>query len=135
FQAMLPQALKADYQKLLHRLTEAALPEPLETVFAGRDQLDFTELEERGLPLAPVKQAIADGDLEIIYQVKRKDNYKKLMMLKRIGSIDELDEYVANLSNRAKKQRILAEFLTQLDEPILLKSFLTKMKTTRATVQ
>lgn len=135
FQAMLPQALKADYQKLLHRLTVASLPEPLERVFSDREYLDYTELESEGVPLALVKQAITDGDLEVIYQVKRRDAFKKVMMVKKIGSDEQLDEYVAGLSNRAKKQRIIAEFLPQIDEPILLKTFLAKMKTTRATLQ
>lgn len=135
FQAMLPQALKADYQKLLHRLTTDLLPEPLELAFAGRDYLDVEELNAFDLPLAIVKKSVADGDLEIIYQVNRKDNYKKQMMVKKSATIEQLDEYSANLSKRAKKQRVLVEYLADLNEPIPLKTFLAKMKTTRQTLQ
>ncbi|WP_440895239.1 primosomal protein N' [Amphibacillus sp. Q70] len=135
FQAMLPQALKADYQKLLHRLTTALLPEPLEIAFAGRDYLDVEELNKFDLPLTIVKKSIADGDVEMIYQVNRRDNYKKQMMVKKSATIEQLDEYGANLSNRAKKQRLLVQYLADLNEPISLKTFLAKMKTTRQTLQ
>jgi len=135
FQAILPQALKADYQKILHRLTTESLPEPLETIFSERDYLDYAELEDQSIPLATIKNAIEDGDLEVIYQVKRKDNFKKVLMVEKIGTPEQLEEYVRGLSNRAKKQKLMVEFLTQLEEPILLKTFLETMATTRATIQ
>lgn len=135
FQAMLPQALKADYHKLIHRLTTASLPEPFERIFAGRDYLDFTDLEATDMPLSQFKQLLHDGDLEIIYQVKRKDNIKKQTVVNRIGTTAQLDEYAANLSNQAKKQKIMVEYLADLTEPMLLKTFLAKMKTTRQTIQ
>ena len=135
FQAILPQALKADYQKILHRLTTESLPEPLETIFSERDYLDYAELEDQSIPLATIKNAIEDGDLEVIYQVKRKDNFKKVLMVEKIGTPEQLEEYARGLSNRAKKQKLMVEFLTQLEEPILLKTFLETMATTRATIQ
>lgn len=135
FQAMLPQALKADYHKLIHRLTTASLPEPFERIFAGRDYLDFTDLEATDMPLSQFKQLLHDGDLEIIYQVKRKDNIKKQTVVNRIGTTAQLDEYAANLSNQAKKQKIMVDYLADLTEPMLLKTFLAKMKTTRQTIQ
>lgn len=135
FQAILPQALKADYQKILHRLTTESLPEPLETIFSERDYLDYAELEDQSVPLATIKNAIEDGDLEVIYQVKRKDNFKKVLMVEKIGTPEQLEEYATGLSNRAKKQKLMVEFLTQLEEPILLKTFLETMATTRATIQ
>ncbi|MBU5594609.1 primosomal protein N' [Amphibacillus sp. MSJ-3] len=135
FQAMLPQALKAEYQKQVHRLTTDLLPEQLEIAFSGRDYLDVEDLNDLNVPLTLIKKSIADGDLEMIYQVNRKDNYKKQMMLKRSATIEQLDEYGANLSNRAKKQRILVEYLASLDKPIALKTFLAQLKTTRPTLQ
>lgn len=135
FQAMLPQALKADYHKLIHRLTIDQLPEQLERAFAGRDYLDFDELEASDVPLSQFKQSLDDGDLEVIYQVKRKDNIKKQTFVKKVSSTAQLDEYAANLTNQAKKQKLMVEFLVDLNEPILLKTFLTKMKTTRQTIK
>src|SRR5699024_9816912 len=84
FQAMLPQALKADYHKLIHRLTIDQLSEQLERAFAGRDYLDFDELEASDVPLSQFKQSLDDGDLEVIYQVKRKDNIKKQTFVKKV---------------------------------------------------
>ncbi len=52
FQAMLPQVLKANYKKELERLSEAPLPEELESLFAGRDFVPYVEIDVRR-PLQP----------------------------------------------------------------------------------
>lgn len=135
FQAMLPQALKAEYHKLIHRLTTAPLSDSLEQVFAGRDYIDFSEVEASLVPLSELKQLLNDGDIEIIYSVKRRDAIKKQTFVKKICTSAQLDEYAAGLSNQAKKQKLLVEFLHDLNQPMLLNTFLKKMQTTRQTIK
>ncbi|WP_017471836.1 primosomal protein N' [Amphibacillus jilinensis] len=135
FQAMLPQALKADYHKQVHRITDVPLVPILESVFAGRDYIDEKDLSDQNIPLKYVKQGIADGDLEMVYQVKSKETYKKVTMLKRKVAVERLDAYLANLSSRAKKQRELINYFIRHDQPVMLKVFLEKMKTTRQTLK
>lgn len=135
FQAMLPQALKADYKKQLRRITETTLLDSLEKAFSEKELLDLEDIEESDIPLSLVKEKIADGDLEIVYQVKRKDQFKKQTMLKRVATDERLKNYRTNLSNRAKKQQIMADKLIELNQPVLLNSFLEKMETTRQTLK
>lgn len=134
FQAMLPQALRAGYQKILHRLTTVELIEELEAIFAGRDYINFEEFVDQNGSLAKLKQAVADGDIEIIQQVKSKATYKTVTMIRCIASKQELDDYLAGLSIRAVKQQAVIKYFMENQEPIQLKQLLSNVQVSRQTL-
>ncbi|TRM12348.1 primosomal protein N' [Lentibacillus cibarius] len=134
FQAMLPQVLKANYKKELERLSEAPLPDQLETLFAGRDFVPYEELESAGIHYHQVQKAIQDGDVSVHYLVKSKVTKRHVTYIKPSRDIHLLEEAYQDLSNRAKKQKeLLAHFIEQPEE-IALNTLLKHFGTTRSTV-
>ncbi|EUJ33464.1 primosome assembly protein PriA [Listeria floridensis FSL S10-1187] len=74
YQAMLPPALRAKYEKYFIRLNDS--DEELERLFGGYGTLDFKKAEQVGL-LPQFKKYLQDGDIEIGYAVKNKVTQKK----------------------------------------------------------
>ncbi|MFY4773834.1 primosomal protein N' [Metabacillus sp. RGM 3146] len=111
FQAMLPAALKAKYEKII-RLTESCikedLPEILKSTFVSNDQIDWKEAEQRGIFKA-VQKEIEKGTLELIYQVSQKGKQKKARYLAWNGSASELQEAIENIPPNAGKQKAVLE--------------------------
>ncbi|SDB88054.1 replication restart DNA helicase PriA [Pelagirhabdus alkalitolerans] len=135
FQAMLPQALKATYHKSIERLADQFEDDQLNKLFDGRDEIDTQELLDVGFDMNRIKKAEDLGELKIVYHVGRKETYKKVSMIKRQMTEVEIDQYRAELSNRAKKRKEIVDYVAQLDEPITFKQLLNEMHTTRQTVQ
>lgn len=135
FQAMLPQALKANYQKEIHRLTEAPLVDDLERLFAGRDHITYQEFVEGLGSHHQLKQAIESGDLEFVYQVSSKETIKKITMITPSLNPDELAEKMADLSNKAKKKRVILAYFQENQGAIEKRSLLNILKTTHQTLK
>lgn len=133
FQVMLPQALRASYQKTLHRIDEIK-HEQLAGVFDGRDFIEADEVL-KDIPLSAINLEIKRGSVVWEYDVKSKENYKKISMVERIGTETQFDEYLANLSKQAKKQVQLANYFLQIEASRPLKDVLADNQTTRATIK
>ncbi|MCG6795165.1 primosomal protein N' [Geobacillus sp. YHL] len=78
YQAMLPAAMRAKYEKTL-RLTDeekrGRLPDEVKPLFAGRTEAPWKEVEAAGLWRAAQK-AVQQGVLEAVYKVKEKAGKK-----------------------------------------------------------
>ncbi|UFU00979.1 primosomal protein N' [Radiobacillus kanasensis] len=136
FQVMLPQVLKAKYKKELHRLTEEDLPEDLQQLFAGRDYLDFDEVEKSSIPLSRVQRLIQEGLLEVNYQVDSKETKKYETIIARKGSLLELEEAMVDLPKQATKQWDILRYFSEKEvEEVSQKALLSILKTTRASVK
>lgn len=133
FQAMLPQALKASYEKQVQRLNDI-LPEKLEMIFAGRDVISFQEFEEAEVYQA-LQRAVQVGDVEIIYQVHSKETVKKQTYVKPMLEPLELEAVLADLPQQAKKKKAIIHFFQQHNKPIQKKELLEKLHTTQSTVK
>ncbi|GAA0495241.1 primosomal protein N' [Salinibacillus aidingensis] len=134
-QVMLPQILKAKYKKELWLLAEEEeLSETLQILFAGRVMVTFEEIEERNIPYIKIRTAIKDGLAEVRYVVKSKETRKKMTWAEPVDAF-QLEEGFMETSNQAKKQKAIIGFFLENPEPILLKQLLTKLHTTRSTVQ
>ncbi|GAA0445610.1 primosomal protein N' [Lentibacillus halophilus] len=134
YQAMLPQVLKANYKKELERLTDASLPNQLESLFAGRLVVPYDELNDAGIGYHHVQKAIRQGDITVHYLVKSRVTKKRITYIKPSRDVHLLEEAYNDLSNRAKKQKELLAYFIQQPEEIKLNSLLKKLGTTRSTV-
>ena len=135
FQAMLPQALKATYQKEIHRLQVSPFSNELDKMFAGRDFLDYQEFVERKGSHKQLQQAIQDGLIEMVYQVNSKETYKKRTLIGANKNAIELEEVISNMSAQAKKKITILRYFQEQPEPIVKKDLLEKLHTTHATIK
>src|SRR5690625_1240947 len=81
YQAMLPQVLKAEYQKELERLTEAELTPELEQLFTGRDFISYEEFTASLISYRQLQKAIQAGDISVKYLVTSKITKKRVTMV------------------------------------------------------
>ncbi|WP_138414935.1 primosomal protein N' [Aquibacillus sediminis] len=135
FQVMLPQVLKAKYHKQLQRLTEEGLPERLEQIFAGRDNIDYEEFTSRNGSLSSLQQAINDGIIEVNYLVHSKETVKKMTMIKANHESFDLDEEIENLPKQATKQKHILHFMASQPGPIKQSDLLAQLGTSRSTLK
>lgn len=132
-QAMLPQAMKAKYRKLLIRTGE--VPEPLQPLFLEGDTADFEQFEHSGVSLATLQQAIKAGQIELHYQVNSKETKKTIRMVDAKKSAEELQEALESVNARAMKQRALLEHFIEEPAPIAQKQLLDMYETTASTLK
>jgi len=112
FQAMLPQVLKAKYDKEITRVTESNLSRDLEILFAGRKVIPYEEITNAEISYSHLQQAIKEGDIAINYLVKSQVTKKYLTMIKPMQSYEKLKESINRLPGNAKVQlQILSFFL------------------------
>lgn len=135
FLAMLPQALKAKYDKEIERITVEELPEELEKIFAGRDFISYEEFEEMDGSYYKLQKTVQDGLVEIHYQVSTKETKKMETMI--VNSVEpiQIEEAMEDISKQAVKQIKLLRFFIEYPEPIKQKMLLKKLNTTRSTVK
>jgi primosomal protein N' (replication factor Y) (superfamily II helicase) len=133
-QVMLPQILKAKYEKELWLLCEEdMLPRELIELFAGRVVVSFKEIEERGISYTIIQKAMNDGLVEVKYIVKSKETKKQVAWIQPLDSW-KLEEALVDVSSQAKKQRTIIDFFLEHPAPIILKQLLNTLQVTRSTV-
>ncbi|KIP22492.1 MULTISPECIES: primosomal protein N' [Anoxybacillus] len=135
FQAMLPAAMKAKYEKDI-RLIEQHMPFIHEKVRAlFRDRLVIPWREVAQTPYVPLLQKeIARGHMEVVYRVEEKGKIKTEKWVERCASDDDVTHALVSLSQRAIKQKqMLERLLTARSLP--LKQLLSETNSTFATVQ
>ncbi|MBP1968152.1 primosomal protein N' (replication factor Y) [Virgibacillus natechei] len=134
-QAMLPQVLKAQYKKEIKRITDEALPDPLENLFAGRDVIAFEELEASTIRYPQLQKAVQDGEISIEYLVKSKITKKYVTMIAPARESYLLEEAKQDLSTSAKKQRQILIYFIESPEAIEKQLLLKKLNTTSSTLK
>lgn len=138
-QAMLPRVLKSQYRKELVRMTEEALPAPLEELFAGRDYIAYEAFEAASIPYHQLQKLIQSGDISINYIVKSRITKKLVTMVRPAKEPFLLEEALQDLSRSAKKQRMMLEFFLEngsaVEQQLLLKKLGTTTGTVRALVE
>jgi primosomal protein N' (replication factor Y) (superfamily II helicase) len=136
FQAMLPAALKAKYEKklvLAKNVSPEQLAISLQPYFWKTGQLSWEEAVLKGILLDIQKEA-ANGHIEVVYEVKERVRKKKLKHINPILSVEELQTEKEKLSIRATKQHELIDFFIKRPKPIELKTLLVELKISSATV-
>ncbi|WP_407268010.1 primosomal protein N' [Radiobacillus sp. PE A8.2] len=134
FQAMLPQALKAKYNKELQRMSDQ-LPETLTHIFAGRDFIDYSEYVSRNGNIAQLQRAIKEGLVEVNYIVQSKETFKQMTMIQANKEPIELEEVYADMPSQAKKQKQLLYHFIEHPEAISKKELLSSHSTGASTLK
>ncbi|MBN8191515.1 primosomal protein N' [Bacillus sp. NTK074B] len=140
FQAMLPAAMKAKYEKFF-RLEENKGPGELhlslQRFFQNGKDVDWKVIEESGL-LPLVHKEVKRGNLEVIYRVKAKGNKKTVRKLYLNVPTDKVDEVKNSLPPQASKQKQIIEYMIDAapgGDGILASTLLDDMSTTSSTVK
>ncbi|MCP8616573.1 primosomal protein N' [Salirhabdus salicampi] len=134
-QVMLPQVLKAKYKKEIWKLTEDHhLSETIQTLFAGRDVINFQEVEDRNIPYTQIQKEVKKGLIEVRYAVKSKETKKKVLWVKPMKDPHLLQEYADELSKNAAKQKQIIEYFLENNSPIPLTQLRNKLGITRSPI-
>lgn len=134
YHAMLPQVLKAKYEKEIVKLTDDILPPELETLFQQRSRIKFDEIDQSRKQMSLLKKHLESMDLEIQYIVKNqaKKKYKTYVIP---PSLEELQEAKKALSSHAHKQAAIIDFFIEHDGPVEERLLLKELKTTKGTLK
>jgi primosomal protein N' (replication factor Y) len=137
FQAMLPAAMKAKYEKVLRLLTNDLknLTEILQPFFQKNDQVKLTDIEQT-VPLRIIQKEIEKSYLEVIYNVKQKTNKKTVKVIKRNQSFLQLTELVKQFPANARKQLdVINYFISNQINEIPLHDLLIEANSSYASVK
>lgn len=133
YQAMLPAAMKAKYEKVFHRLDGGTNPF-LDELFGNKDELRW-DVAKNNNSLPVLQEQIKNGTVEIKYLVKNKANKKTVRMITSLLSNDELLTALKNLSPNALKQKLVLEYFLTSTKSIPVKKVLEDTNSTTATIR
>ncbi|MGJ7910629.1 primosomal protein N' [Neobacillus sp. LXY-1] len=123
YQVMLPAALKAKYEKkvtLAAGISVASLPFHLQAYFEKGPSIDWDTALKNGV-VTLLQREIANGLLEVQYEVKEKVRKKWVKVIKpNVSSAKLMEEMNTLPANAEKQKKVLAYFIDHL-EPIELK--------------
>jgi primosomal protein N' (replication factor Y) (superfamily II helicase) len=137
FQAMLPAALKAKYEKKVkvsEGVNSSDLPDELQEYFARKETLSWEEALEKGIVPLLQKEA-AKGHLEVLYEVKERLRKKQLKYIFPLFAPSELENEIVQLPARAEKQKELLTYFTRQHQPVELRQLIAELNISSGTVK
>lgn len=111
YQAMLPAAMKAKYEKRIKRQDGGANPF-LDEVFKGHDEISWKEAQQKGF-LPFLQKEAKNGSVEVVYEVKSKANKKTVRLIFCPLSKDELEKRMEEVPKNAPKQKQVLQFFLE----------------------
>ncbi|HWK22210.1 MAG TPA: primosomal protein N' [Ureibacillus sp.] len=139
-QVMLPSALRAKYEKIVHLQTDPAnLPESLRHFFESSQHVNVKIFEKNNL-LPELKQALKNKQLSIENVVKQQGKVKEIRKVQIIDDVQKLIEIHEQISNRAKKQKQLVEWMQHhpgeiMDPEVVYKEVNTSSQVLNAVIE
>ncbi|MFT8320884.1 MAG: primosomal protein N' [Bacillus sp. (in: firmicutes)] len=137
FQAMLPPALKAKYQrkiKLLAELDLNELTESLHPLFAGKREVLWEEAIKT-TSLTSIQKEVKKGNLEVVYEVQSRANKKKVKHIYSLLTCAQLKEASEALNKQAAKQQQVIHYFMQNKESIEQKRLISQLKISTAVIK
>jgi len=135
FQAMLPPALKAKYQRKIQLLApKDSIPEALHPLFQNRSEV-LWEDALKTISLASIQKEVKKGHLEVIYEVQSRANKKKVKHIYSLLDADGLQAALASLQKQAIKQRTVIEYFLQENQLIEQKALLHELNISSAVIK
>ncbi|MBC6167578.1 primosomal protein N', partial [Listeria booriae] len=133
YQAMLPAALRAKYEKYFVLLDTAN--DEAERLFEGYETMDWKKAEQLGA-LPTLQKWLKNGTVDLVYQVKTKVTKKTMRAVRSLCSVQQLEDAIAGLSKSAKAQIKILQFFQVFDgDYITVKELRERVQTTDATIQ
>ncbi|MEC1520908.1 primosomal protein N' [Neobacillus niacini] len=137
FQAMLPAALKAKYEKkvkLSAGVKPNQLPDKLQEAFKNEETINWDDALKNGL--VPILQReAAKGLLEVIYVVKERLKKKKLKYIIPLISSADLETAHKSLTQKADKQKEVLKYFVEHSDPVELRQLLSLLNISASTVK
>ena len=137
YQAMIPAALKAKYQKKIKLQSRAVLqqlPPELGMLFTASDEIMWEHAIEQGV-IQSVKKEVAKGTIEVLYTVQERMKKKQLIHVFPAISTEQLLAEKTKLSSNAHKQKKMIDFFIENPKPIELRLLLSKLDSSSTTVK
>ncbi|PLR97335.1 primosomal protein N' [Bacillus sp. T33-2] len=123
YQAMLPAALKAKYEKkivLSQNTIVSELPEQVQELFQNSESVNWDAAAEKGLVPLLQKEAVK-GMIEVVYEVRERVRKKLLKHIYPAVEAAMLNEQKEKLTAQAKGQRAVLDFFIAHPEPVELR--------------
>lgn len=117
YQAMLPAALKARYEKTIKLQDHHDVPEELLAYFSKKEELDWNDAVHYGLVSYFQKEALK-GSVEVVYKVKEKVGKKKTKHIYPLVEKSQLIVEKENTAARAAKQKLILDYFIDNPSPI-----------------
>ncbi|MDQ0299080.1 primosomal protein N' (replication factor Y) [Salibacterium salarium] len=104
YQSMIPSAIRAKPKKLLQlKMDEKDLNPALQTIFAGKQSVDWAKFSNDKQTMALLKKAIQEETIEVEYFLKDQTKKKMVRTIRTSDSAYAIDHQQI-IGNRAKKQ-------------------------------
>ena len=112
-QVMLPSALRAKYEKIVHAMgAMEQIPQELSPFFNRNGKADFKSFEKAGM-LRELKQAVKDGLVMIENSVKQQGRKKEIRKVQIEADAAKLAEIESAIPKRAAKQKQLVQWMAE----------------------
>ena len=113
-QVMLPGALRAKYEKVIHANTDvASLPEEIQPLFNRNGKSTMKQFETARL-MKQLKEAVEADLVTIEYAVKQKGSIKEVRKVQISNSVEQLESIIQKLGNRSAKQKQLLQWMLEV---------------------
>ena len=110
-QVMLPSALRAKYEKVITLQTDVEhLPPSLKEWFEKSERVNLKQFEKNNL-LPDIKKALKEKMVSLENVVQQKGKVKEVRKVRICPERETLTEIFNNISKRAKKQKLLVEWM------------------------
>mgnify|MGYP001341828798 CR=1 FL=1 len=136
YQAMLPAAMKAKYEKRFVVVDEEKIADAhIADLFRKKKEISWGEGEKAGL-LTSLQKEVKAGTVELIYKVKSKGAKKTIRKIGTRLSAEELAKAASLLKGNASKQKRLIDIFRQNPEQtIAAKELLEKAESPASSLQ
>ncbi len=136
YQAMIPAALKAQYEKNIMLTLETRVEDlayELQPFLANGKVLSWKDALKAGV-ISAVKKEVAKGTVEVLYEVKERMKKKRLMHVYPGLPTEKLRQEKEGLTRAKKQQEVLAYFIDH-PGPIELRQLQTNLGVNAGTIK
>lgn len=135
YQAMLPAALKAKYEKKVKLLVDQAkLIFELQPFFDQGETAGWDEVCG-SVSLSSIKREVDAGHIEVIYEVKEKVKKKRIKHVFPALKPDQLQEELTKLPANAARQKEIVQYFLEQPDPIEVKQILAQFQVSSSIIK
>ena len=123
-QAMLPAAMRAQYQKTVALVAPEKVPADVRPLFGEKGEIAFDDDRLTPAVMRTIAELQRAGAVKIVYHVTERGRKKTVPQVVPCKTAAEYRELATHIRTNAVRQRELLDRLAQLDAPVLQANFL-----------
>lgn len=131
-QAMLPAAMRAQYQKTIALVAPEKVPADVRSLFGEKGEIAFDDDRLTPAVMRTIAELQRSGAVKIVYHVTERGSKKTVSQVVPCKTAAEYRELATHVRTNAVRQRELLDRLAQLDAPVLQADFLRETHLTVA---